>query len=225
MKVSFLLIFVLLKAANNVSAAEELESLMSAALSKLAKVENEEGGTKQDFFFVPLHFDIEMKFNFRNSLVENNNVAQSNVRIFGKNQAKAKWLSLHASGLDFNTSSIQVKSDGKRLAVKEIDYEYNDFYSRVFIYFETEIETQTELEIYMEYKTDIKKLLSVNMGSNTTELLVNYIQNSYRDFSSNCNYMFPCFGNELKSTFNLTLIREKEYTSLSNGNLVSNSAA
>ncbi|ODM89112.1 Aminopeptidase N [Orchesella cincta] len=209
----------------HVDAAKDFESFISTSKKLSEEVETREFDDLQDLFFIPSHYEIEARFIFENTTnnVESANRIQSKIRIFGETQANAKWLALHALGLNLNTSSIQVLSQSGPLAIKEIDHEFTEFYSRVLIYFENEVMGATPLEISMEYNANPDKWLHVKSADNKTELLVNVLQSNYREYSSACSTMFPCFGSGVKSTFNLTIIRAMPYNSVTNGDIVSNS--
>jgi len=103
----------------------------------------------------------------------------------------------------------------------------NEFEKKLTIQLEKEIEAGQPVEIYMEYVSPIRSWFYIQPNSNKVEMFSNFpndgedlgIYDLFRSFSR--PNIFPHFyGSHLKSTYNLTLLREKEYDSSASGQLV-----
>ncbi|CAL8147138.1 unnamed protein product [Orchesella dallaii] len=186
---------------------------------KLPKVRNKIWNM-DNFFATPPHFDINMKYTWEKRFKVVPDIIQSHVRVTGQNKEKAKRIVLEGYMMKFNTTSIQVKCQGRVLEAKEINLNFNSFYPLVYIVFQNEIEAFSELEIYMEYTMQLDDWSIWHESGDENRILVNHKSGERTNHPIACNFMFPCFGNGVTSTFNLTIIRENDYSSVANGEVV-----
>ncbi|CAL8136712.1 unnamed protein product [Orchesella dallaii] len=207
---TFLIILVVVAPIFHVDGTEQSE--ISIPPVKLLK-ENERWNMDK-FFAAPPHFDINMKYNRET----HQDLIQSHIRVSGQNREKAKRLVLMGHLMEFNTSSIRVTCQGRVIETKKVYYKFDNFIPLVDILFQEEIEALSELEIYMEYTMQVRDWSILwNASGNEKRILVNHKEDKRMDHPIACSYMFPCFGDRIMSTFNLTIIRENGYSSVANG--------
>ncbi|CAL8147096.1 unnamed protein product [Orchesella dallaii] len=199
----------------------------------------------KDHAFIPRHYDIELGLGFVDipPKTKCNSISVSfpgKVKIFGVSQTDLNHLQVKTeldlfTRLGVNTSSIQITTQGNLIPITSFDYDTST--NLLNIQLSRTIEGGKEIEIYMEYRALLQDshpfgLLHV-LGSygivpcRTSPHLDKYplmVTNFNKDDitrSSECSKLFPCIDDHvLRSTFNLTLIRESDYKTVANGELV-----
>ncbi|CAL8126794.1 unnamed protein product [Orchesella dallaii] len=174
--------------------------------------------------FIPSHYDVEVRVILDNDdTVGPQFTAPGKVRIVGVNQESSSRIVLHTNELTVNTSSITVSltaTPDQRLDISGIrEDDERDFF---IIELGSEIDAEAEVEIYMEH---VAKISSSGVGLFYREYLTELGESrrlAVTQFAMvEARRMFPCFDEpELKATFELTVIRRDNYTSLSNTELV-----
>ncbi|ODM91062.1 Aminopeptidase Q [Orchesella cincta] len=195
--------------------------------------------------FVPSHYDIELRV-----ILEDGEpageiyTAPGATRIFGDIKTPTSKLELVAYQyqLDIVKESVTVQTkNGNKSETVNVTEVYTDSDGNFTIHLGRELEFGEELEVYVKHIAQIKRgsggLVHLSYLTETGEgrrfaTTRFFDEQNERPFDIQAWRAFPCVDEKqitalnrgllnIKSTFDLTIIRKENYTSLSNGELVS----
>ncbi|CAL8117044.1 unnamed protein product [Orchesella dallaii] len=209
----------------------------------LCKFSNCDTNSTSTNSFIPSHYDIQLRV-----ILEDNEPpgakfsAPGTTLISGATQAPTSQLKLLGYELKIDKETVKVSSKNQEgisepLNVTEV---YTDYFGNLTIHLEKEVEAGQQLEIYLEHVANIKpwsgglvqSIYSTESGEERRLAVTRYYDElEERPFFAVWR-AFPCFDEREiwpdkrgpiipRSTFDLTIIRKDNYTSLANTELVS----